>query len=147
MQLTLKLQDLFNGKGILAARVAFSFQQRVFLLKETEYEKWIFFFVATNLSLPLNSWVVQVFLLLQRRTGAVVQRFSVKKVFLKISQSEHLCQSLFFKNIFFYRTPLVAASGHIMLALKCLIYNVWSWMFVGVLDKHLRRVHRVSIWD
>ena len=47
-----------------------------------------------------------------KRTEAVVQRCSVRKVFLKISQNsqENTCVRVsFFRVSFFYRTPLVAA--------------------------------------
>ena len=51
-----------------------------------------------------------------QKTGsaeAVVQRYSVKKVFLEISQNsqESTCEFCeISKNVFFYRTPPVAAS-------------------------------------
>ena len=80
--------------------------------------------------------MIKLLLVYNPLTEVVFRRCSVKKVFLKISSKftgKHLCQSLFFevcnfikketlaqvffcefygsfKNIFFYKTPLVAAS-------------------------------------
>ena len=69
-----------------------------------------------NVDLPV--WILNL-----RESEVAAQSFSVKKVFLEISQKlkgKHLCQTLaqvFYcgfceisKNIFSYRTPLVAAS-------------------------------------
>ena len=59
-------------------------------------------------------------------TEAAVQRYSVRKVFLEISQNSHLCQSLFFNKVVGLRptAPLVAASENShddIIADKCFI--------------------------
>ena len=78
------------------------------MFKNTEYNKICKVFTEVFLitRIPYSAVLI---------TEAVVQRCSVKKVFLKFLQGKHVCQSLFFNEVAdlskFLRKPIVI--GHL----------------------------------